>query len=165
MDNRKSLTDILGEYPQLFILKAFTKSYALAGVRLGYGLSADHQFLAQMAKAGQPWNVSVLAQAAGVAALGEEQFLETTKALLQQERQWLSNALEGLGFWVCPSLANYLLFQGPVHLDTSLKMMGVAIRNCENYYGLGPGWYRIAVRLHAENEKLIQAIEQIIAKE
>lgn len=160
-DCGESLKPFLTENPNLFILKAFTKSYGMAGIRLGYCLCSDSTLLERMSKAAQPWNVSSLAQAAGVAALQEQAFLQKTKVLIAVERQWLKTELEALGFRVCPSSANYLLFNGPADLHSKLKEKKIAIRNCDNYYGLGPGWYRIAVRLHEENVRLIQAIKEV----
>lgn len=160
-----SLKGALRENPNLFLLKAFTKSYGMAGVRLGYGLSADRELLAGMSGATQPWNVSALAQAAGVAALREEQFLKDTRVLVQRERAWLKAELEDLGFWVCPSGVNFLLFQGPVGLREALQKRHIAIRDCANYHGLTEGWYRIAVRLHTENEQLIAAMKLVLGKE
>ena len=75
-------------------------------------------------------------------------------------RRWLTDNLTALGFWVCPSHANYLLFRGPLGLREGLLRQGIAIRGCGNYSGLGDGWYRIAVRPHGENEALITAIRQ-----
>lgn len=161
-DQGESLKGYLASNPQLFILKAFTKSYGMAGIRLGYCMSSDTELLSRMSAAVQPWNVSSLAQAAGAAALQEQEFLQNTKNLIQQERPWLKSQLERLGFWVCPSQVNFLLFHGPEHLHQALKQKGIAIRNCDNYYGLTGGWYRIAVRLHHENEALIHAISQIV---
>lgn len=160
-DNGKSMKSFLAEYPNLFILKAFTKSYGMAGIRLGYCLTSDTSLLERMSAGIQPWNVSSLAQVAGVAATQEQAYLKKTKELIVTERQWLQAQLEGLGFWVCRSNANYLLFKAPPDLHSKLKEKKIAIRNCDNYYGLGPGWYRIAVRLHKENEALIQAIKEV----
>ena len=150
----------LAEYPGLLILKAFTKSYGMAGIRLGYCLCADSALLRRMASASQPWNVSSLAQSAGVAALAERDFLQRTLSLVRTERRWLTDNLTALGFWVCPSHANYLLFCGPLGLREGLLQQGIAIRGCGNYQGLDEGWYRIAVRPHGENETLITAIRQ-----
>ena len=163
-DNGISMKAYLQGYPNLFLLKAFTKSYGMAGIRLGYCLCADAQLLTAMAREVQPWNVSSLAQAAGVAALKEEAFLKETKKLIQRERPWLQTKLEAFGFRVCPSYANYLLFQGPVDLHRKLKAQGIAIRNCDNYPGLMSGWYRIAVRRHEENKKLISAIGGVLGE-
>ena len=157
-DDGISMKPYLQDYPNLFLLKAFTKSYGMAGIRLGYCLCSDAELLKAMAQAVQPWNVSSLAQAAGIAALKEGAFLQKTKALIQSERLWLKEKLEGFGFRVCPSSVNYLLFHGPEDLHQKLKQQGIAIRNCDNYPGLTSGWYRIAVRRHEENEILIAAI-------
>ncbi|MGN1025812.1 MAG: pyridoxal phosphate-dependent aminotransferase [Faecousia sp.] len=161
-DKGKSLKPFLKESPGLFLLKAFTKSYGMAGIRLGYCLSSDAALLKRMSKAVQPWNVSGLAQAAGVAALGEQAFLQKTKAVISVERKWLTDELATLGFWVCPSSTNFLLFHGPDNLYRILKEKKIAIRDCRNFEGLGPGWFRIAVRLHEENECLIRTIREVL---
>lgn len=164
-DREESLKSKLEEYPNIFILKAFTKSYGMAGIRLGYCLSADAELLGRMAKTVQPWNVSTVAQAAGVAALQERAFIRSTRDLIARERPWLKNKLEQLGFWVCDSEANYLLFQGPEDLHIRLKEKKIAIRNCDNYPGLGPGWYRIAVRGREENAVLMGTMYELLGKE
>ena len=133
----------------------------MAGVRLGYGLCADASLLHDMSETVPPWNVSTLAQAAGVAALGETEFLEKTRALVRAERARLAEQLAALGFRVIPSDANYLLFRAAPGLDAALREQGILIRNCENYAGLCPGWYRIAVRTRAENEALIRALREV----
>ena len=156
-----SLKMQLQEHPNLFILKAFTKSYGMAGVRLGYCLCAQTRLLEKMSHTVQPWNVSTLAQSAGVAALRERAFLQKTRALIPVERRWLRAQLEALGFWVCPSKANFLLFHAEENLHEGLRARGIAIRSCRNYHGLGPGWYRIALRLHEENERLIAAMKEV----
>ena len=160
-DSGESLKQYLANYRNLFILKAFTKSYGMAGIRLGYCMSSDSELLEKMSQSTQPWNVSSIAQAAGIAALQEQAFLQKTKDLIVVERQWLKERLEELGFRVFQSSANYLLFHGPADLHIKLKEKKISIRNCDNYYGLGPGWYRIAVRLHEENIRLIQAIKEV----
>lgn len=160
-DREESLKGSLSQYPGLFILKAFTKSYGMAGIRLGYGLSSNRELLKRMAEAVPPWNVSSLAQTAGVAALSDREFLERTRNHIRQERQWLTEQLALLGMRVCPSEANYLLFRGPENLHRVLKENGIMIRDCRNYAGLGPGWFRIGVRLREENEMLIDAMSAL----
>ena len=101
------------------------------------------------------------AVAAGVAALQEPDWPARARALLGPERAFLTDGLRALGFAVCPSEANYLLFSGPEGLDAALLRQKIAIRSCANYPGLGPGWYRIAVRLHEENEALLAAMRRV----
>ena len=156
-----SAKSLLAAHPELLILKAFTKSYGMAGIRLGYCLCADSALLRDMAAASPPWNVSSLAQSAGVAALEEGEFLRRTVELVRRERSYLAGELTALGFRVCPSQANYLLLHGAAGLREKLLQRGIAIRGCGNYHGLDEVWYRVAVRSHGENEALIAAIRQL----
>lgn len=162
-DVGESAVAFLRDAPALLILKAFTKSYGMAGVRLGYCMSADASVLSRMARATQPWNVSTLAQVAGIAALGEREFLRKTRGLIVRERAWLRGELEACGFWVCPSHANFLLFRANATLGERLRERQIAIRSCANYDALDARWYRIAVRQHEENEALMRAIREVCA--
>ena len=155
----ESLRSRLEEWPGLFLLKAFTKSYGMAGLRLGYCLTADGDLLERMSACSQPWNVSVPAQAAGIAALGQQEFLARANAVIRAERPRLKAGLEELGCRVCPSEANYLLFRGPADLGEKLLKRGIALRSCANYHGLGPGWFRTAVRTREENDRLLAAVK------
>ena len=158
----ESLKGELAGFPGLFILRAFTKSYGMAGLRLGYCLSADGALLKRMAELTPPWDVSIPAQAAGVAALGEGEFLRRAKALIDRERPRLKAALEAMGLYVCPSDVNYLLFRGPETLAGDLRSRGIALRECANFPGLGPGWYRMAVRTEEENDRLLAAMGECV---
>ena len=129
-------------------------------MRVGYCLTSDAELLTKMAACAQPWNVSILAQAAGTASLLEANWVQKAKALVSIERAFLAENLSSLGFSVCPSEANYLLFRAPVGLDQRLLREKIAIRNCGNYAGLCPGWFRIAVKQHDENEMLLAAMRR-----
>lgn len=157
-----SLKPLLAENPHLLLLKAFTKSYGMAGLRLGYCLCSDGQWLQAMSRTVPPWNVSLPAQSAGIAALGETDFLQRAKAIIAAERPWMKAELERLGCWVCPSDANYLLFRAKAGLDGELRQQGIALRSCANYHGLGEGWYRTAVRRHEENQMLLDALARLM---
>lgn len=152
---------LLGE-GNLVILKAFTKLYGMAGVRLGYALSADTALLEQMQACGQPWGVSSLAQAAGLAALEETAYVEKVRALIAEQRPRLTDGLRALGLRVLDSRANYLLFQAPETLGEALRQRGAVLRSCANYPGLGPGWYRTAVRTGPENEQLLKLLAEVL---
>lgn len=157
-----SLKGELERFPNLLILKAFTKLYAMAGVRLGYALSADASQLEVLAKAGQPWAVSSLAQAAGIAALGETDYVQRLRRLIGAERPWVLGELTALGLRVIPGEANYLLFACTRPLTLLLRQRGILIRSCANYPGLDDRWYRVAVRSHEENRRLIAALREVL---
>ena len=147
----------------LLILKAFTKLYGMAGVRLGYCLCANTALLEAMQAAGQPWAVSSLAQAAGLAALDETAYVAQVRALIAQQRPRLTAGLRALGLRVLDGRANYLLFQGPETLGDALRQRGVVLRSCSNYPGLDGSWYRTAVRTGPENDELLKTLAEVLA--
>ena len=149
-------------YQNLTVLKAFTKIYGMAGVRLGYAISSDAELLKKMSRTVQPWNVSTVAQEAGTAALTETVFIEKTRQLIEKERPRMARELSSLGLTVFPSDANFLLFKGDPCLGTELKKRGIALRDCSNYVGLAPGFYRTAVKLSEQNDRLIEAIRGVL---
>ena len=146
----------------LVILKAFTKLYGMAGVRLGYVLCADTALLERMQAAGQPWGVSSLAQAAGLAALDESAYVEQVRALIARQKPVLLAGLRALELHVLEGAANYLLFQGPETLGEALRQKGVVLRSCANYPGLDASWYRTAVRTAPENEQLLKTLAEVL---
>lgn len=149
--------------PNLIILKAFTKLYGMAGVRLGYCLCSNTALLEKMQTAGQPWAVSSLAQAAGLAALDETAYVTRVQALIAQQRPALRDGLRALGLRVLDGSANYLLFQAPETLGDALRQRGIVLRSCGNYPGLDGSWYRTAVRTAPENQQLIEALREVLA--
>ena len=151
-------------HPNLFLLRAFTKSYALPGLRLGYGLCTDGNLMEKLAHCAQPWSVSSPAQAAGLAALDELEHPARARALIRDQRARLKAGLEALDLTVWPGAANYLLFQAPgvVDLKETLLHTGVLIRACANYVGLGPDYYRVAVRGAAENDRLLRGLREVL---
>ena len=106
--------------------------------------------------------MSVPAQAAGIAALELDGYVEKTVGLISTERRFLSAGLRALGLEVIPSAANFILFRCDVPLDELLPKHGLMVRNCENYDGLGKGWFRTAVRLRKENELLLAALMEVL---
>lgn len=160
--NDYTMKEYLETYSNFFLLKAFTKKYAMAGIRLGYGLCSDGNTLENMRAVMQPWNVSVLAQEAGIAALKEKEYVKETLDKIKTEKKWILEKLKKMGLFCYPSKANYIFFKGPVHLKEKCLTRGIAIRDCSNYPNLGEGFYRIAVRKREENQKLMEALEYIL---
>lgn len=161
-ENDRSLVPELSGMPFAAVLKAFTKSFGMAGVRLGYIVCSDQELLHGMSRTVQPWNVSTVAQTAGLAALNETGFIEKTRSLLKTERPRMEAELRALGVEVFPSDVNFLLFRADPDLASALRRQGILIRDCSNFRGLGPGFFRTAVRLPEENDALIEAIRGIL---
>ena len=171
-------------YRNVCVLRAFTKFYGMAGLRLGWCVIPDLDFLRKVQLAGPPWAVSCAAQAAGIAALKEHGYREELRALVARERPRLAEGLERLGFFVLPGEANFLAFYVPaglypgntdltkkraadsmrkkqINLDELLRSYGIMIRDLRSFRGLGSGWYRTAVRTKEENERLLNALSEI----
>lgn len=148
------------------VLRAFTKTFAIPGVRLGYAVCSGFP-AARIRRELPEWNLSVFAQYAGSAALeaaagGTSGYLAASVEMIAREREFLSEELEKLGFRVFPSDANYILFQSrDRELHRKLLEKGVLIRDCRDYHGLTAGFYRTAVRTHRENTVLLQCLRNI----
>ena len=151
------------KFPNLFLIRAFTKSFALPGLRLGYGACANEKLLRQIKASRQPWSVSLIAQEAGLAALLESDYLKRTKELVHTERDHMMQELKHLGILTFPTAANYILFQSRENLKEQLMKRGICIRDCSNYRTLEAGFYRVAIRSHKENKQLIEALKDILA--
>ena len=156
-----SLKEELSEHSHLFLLKAFTKRYAMAGVRLGYGLCQNLDLLEKMGRMTQPWNLSVIAQKAGIAALEEEDYVRRGRQIVFQEIERMKQEFQKLGLKTYDSQANYLFFEGPKDLWEKCLDKGILIRDCSNYTGLSKGYYRVAVKLPQENDRLLKALGEL----
>ena len=148
---------------KLIILKAFTKLYGMAGLRLGYLLCADTTLVDRLRSAEQPWAVSTVAQTAGIAALSSTGYVENLRELVQVERAFMKEKLAQLGIRA-QGEANYLFFEldDGGKLVCRLRQHGILIRDCSNFPGLKAGSYRIAILSHEKNEKLIAALEEAL---
>ncbi len=159
-----------GSYDKLFVLRSFTKLYAMAGLRLGFGVCVNRGFMERIRRALQPWNISLPAQYAGIAALEEDEFAGRSRVAVAAEREYMLGKL-GEIVRVCDGAANFLLFyvwndvlddNGRGHLYNQCLERGILIRDCSNFYGLGCGWYRVAVRCREDNERLIRVLGELI---
>lgn len=153
-------------FSNLLIVKALTKLFSMPGLRLGYGMCSDGSLLCRMRSVLQSWNVSVLAQAGGIAAARDcKDYVKETKDLVRRERKYLITELEKQRFQVYGSLANYIFFRDCLSEERNLYSEaldnGFLIRDCSDYRGLSRGYYRIAVRTHEENERIIAWLRQL----
>ena len=171
--------DLLERFSNLVIVKALTKTFALAGIRVGYALSSSAGMVELLRSLGQMWAVSTPAQTAGTVALREGEYVQQAQKLIAQERARLTAVLQNHGMHVVPGQSNYLMFKvpdetqsatdgSPLHqapacqrLYEDLLTHGVLVRRCENYYGLHGQWYRIAVRSSEDNDRFIEAFEKV----
>ena len=146
----------------LFILRSLTKMHAIPGIRIGYAVTSDMEFLEKMEQSRQPWSVSIPAQAAGMASLKERMRVKRTCDFTNRERIWMENELDKLGITHYPSDANFILMRSGINLYEKLKKQKILVRDCSNYKGLGEGYYRVCMRQRGDNQKLIDALGEIL---
>lgn len=157
-----SMKRMMGRFSRLIVLRAFTKLFGMPGMRLGYMLSGNSTILSAVRSSMQPWNTSLPAQLAGIAALQDKEYVEKTRLLIARERTYLCDALRnGLADKVYPTYANFILFQARPDLAKRLQEEGILIRSCGNFRNLSNRYFRIAVRTRKDNRRLIEAWRKV----
>jgi threonine-phosphate decarboxylase len=149
------------------VLRSMTKFFGIPGLRLGYALSSS-TMAERLDAMGGPWSVNTLALAAGVAALQDSEHNLRTVEYIRQERHNLYDCLTELKqLKVYPSSANFILVEiidgmSAMELRDRLMNQRMLIRDCSNFLGLSPRFFRIAVRTTEENERLVEALKRIL---
>ncbi len=160
------LTDLSDEYeeyfrshvfPHLIRVYGFTKTFAMPGLRLGY-LIASEEVRDRVAAHIPEWNLSILAQLAGVACMEEQQYLLESREFIRRERPWRREKLRELGIETYDSAANFLFMITDKPIFDILFHDRILIRDCDNFRGLTKGSYRIAMRGHDDNQELIRVL-------
>lgn len=151
----------LAEHPRLLVLRAFTKIYCMAGLRLGYLVCGDADLQLKIRARIQPWNTSIPAQMAGIAALSDTEYLAKTRENLQVERAYLVPRLRELVTEVYDGYGNFLLFRDEPDLKERMLEVGVLIRACGDFEGLDDTYFRIGIRSHSENQEFIRRLARV----
>jgi len=147
---------------KVLVLRTFSKSYGLAGLRLGYGITFS-ELAKVLDSVRQPFNINLLAYKAGLAALEDEEYIKKSFQIVKEGKKYLTERLSALGFKVYPSQANFLMVDFGEKADQiyeSLLKMGILLRPLKAY-GF-PTCFRITIGLPEENEILINALEKLI---
>lgn len=146
------------ESENVILLRSMTKDYALTGLRLGYALAAE-PVIARLAAFQPDWSVNSLAQAAGLVALADAEYLPKARQEVSRSKEFLTEHLPSLGFTVLPSSANFLLVQvgnGTIMRDKLLRQ-GLVVRDCTSF-GIAD-CIRIGIRALPDCQRLVKAME------
>jgi threonine-phosphate decarboxylase len=162
-NTRESVVSHLREFDNLFVLRSLTKSFGLAGLRIGYGLGS-RKMITILQKIKIPWNVSGLAQNVAAKAISSKSYLDKTRKMILRERKFLKESLSKIkGFTCYDSDVNFLLIRSDVnskYLQKKLLKKNILIRDCSTFRGLNNKFIRVAVRTRKENLKLVQALKE-----
>ena len=159
-DPNESLADVSNDH--LFVMRSLTKSFAVPGIRFGYGFG-NPELINKIEIVRPPWSVNAYAEAFALQAFRHIDALFASRTFITQERNWLKSNLEAIGLSSQPSSANYLLVEtgrNATALSTQLETFGILVRDCTSF-GL-PTCIRIAVRTRKENRILVEALTSCV---
>jgi histidinol-phosphate aminotransferase len=159
VDESWSAIDLISQ-GNVIVVRSMTKDYALAGLRLGYAVASE-EIVKGLRRVCPPWNVNIVAQKAGVAALSDADYLERCKPEIRQAKQFLTEELDRAGFMTVPSKTNFFLLRvgNGQKFRTALLKRGILVRDGTSF-GL-PEYVRIAPRTMPECQKFIAAIKAL----
>ena len=163
----RSFLKYIASSPHLVLIRSMTKFFSLPGLRLGFGIMNPERVNVLQAHQ-PPWSVNTLAQAIGPNLLKNDSFSKITKKYVQRENEFLFQNLSKIpSIEVFQSAANFLLFRllegneaEAENLYETLLHQGLVLRNCGNFYGLDPRFFRLAVRSRSDNQLLISRIHE-----
>ena len=168
---RYTLRHLVQRYPKLFVIQSLTKFYAIPGLRLGFGI-ANEELRERMEQGKDVWNVNLLAQYAGIAALSDEDYAVQSREWLREEQKFLAEAMREFSeVEVFEPTVNFMLLKCrdaalAKKMLKGMKVRGILLRDCSNYPGLETGGYlRMAIRNHEENMVFVQAWKEVIREE
>jgi threonine-phosphate decarboxylase len=162
---QQTVIDQIQKFDNLFVLRSLTKSFGLAGLRVGYGIG-NKDLTSILNKIKIPWNVSGLAQDAAITALSDTNFLAKTRKLIKTESEFLKNSISKLdGFSCFQTATNFILIKTKTnskYLQKKLLQKKILIRDCSTFKGLDQNYIRIAIKTRKENLKLIKSLEKMV---
>ncbi len=147
---------------KVIILRTFSKAYGLAGLRLGYAI-ADPEFVSYMERVRQPFNVNILAQAAGLAAIEDRDFLKKTRRLTLAGKDFIYQELSKMGLGYVPSVANFILIdveKDGQEVFKSMLKFGVIVREMSQY-GL-KNFIRLTIGSQKENRRSVRVLRKVL---
>ena len=163
-DDHPSTFKYITEGKNVVVLHSFSKAYALAGLRLGYGIAPAH--LAQyLSRAREPFHLSSITLKAGLAALDDPEHVARGVEMVRDGREWLYDQLSKLGLQTWPSQANFILFKPPYEaqeVSERLLQRGLIVRPMNQFYL--PTHLRVTVGQPSENKRFIASLEEILAE-
>ncbi|MBA6245277.1 MULTISPECIES: histidinol-phosphate transaminase [Psychrobacter] len=161
---------LLNEFDNVIIVRTFSKAYGLAGLRVGYALSSV-AVANLLNRIRQPFNVSRVGLAAAAAALADQDFIEKTRLINDEQMRWLEKQFDALGLGFVKSHANFIMVEVQVEMEDitaasihqALLEQGVIVRPLDAY-GL-PNWLRITVGVAEDNLRLIDTLRSILTED
>lgn len=168
-EDDESYGNCLESISRVVIFKSLTKFFGVPGLRLGALITPIAEFHEHDRLFGVPWRINSFAEQYAIEAVNDTAYINASKAYIADARATLASLLASIkGLKVYPSEADYILLkvtsEVALSLVEQLEVKNIMIRNCANYKGLGLGYFRVAVKNHDANEKLVSAIKEVLEK-
>lgn len=157
----------------LFVIRAFTKFFAIPGLRLGYGICFNKNLLKKMLEKKEPWSVNNIADLAGQTVLDDENYIQKTKEWIKDQKKYMYenlNKIKGLRAYktevnfILLKIEDNLLEKGLDVKNLRKKMLekGILIRDASNFIYLDKHYFRLAIKDKLNNEKVIETLTSIL---
>lgn len=163
-DYDESVISYVKKYDNLFILRSLTKSFGLPGIRIGYACGSK-EIIKILQKIKIPWSVNSIAQDAANEVIKNKSHITKSNFIIKKELKYLNQLISSIdGFECIPSSTNFILIKtkyNSTYLQKKLLKNKILIRDCKNFRGLNEHYFRIAVKSHRDNVKLVSALESI----
>jgi threonine-phosphate decarboxylase len=161
-DDARSMVHLIDRAPNVVVLRSLTKIFAIPGLRLGFTVS-EARTNTRLREMIEPWSVNAVAERVGLACLdGAVEFIAQTRDLIAGEREYVMRGLgQNPNLRVFPSAANFLMIaareSGAEKFGAFMLRKGIAVRDLRSLPGAGPGLYRVGIRNHDDNRRLVAA--------
>ncbi len=152
------------EKPNVIICRTFSKAYGLAGLRLGFGIGPENLVQA-LQKVRQPFNVNLIAQIAGSAAIDDDEFITQSKQNYQEAKLYLEKFCKDLGLKYIPTTTNFMLIdvRDGIEVTEQLLKRGIIVRSMKGY-DLAQ-YIRVTFGTPDENQKFVNVLRELLNKE
>ncbi|MEG1002893.1 MAG: threonine-phosphate decarboxylase CobD [Clostridium sp.] len=163
--NKYSVIELVNEYKNLIVVKSLTKVFAFPGIRIGYSLTSNNDYIEKINKVSVPWSINIVATLGAISAMKDKDYISKTIKYVKEEKDFLYKEIVKFeDLTVYRGSVNFILFKvnKDIDLKNELLKYGILIRSCSNYNGLDCNYYRVAVRRREENIKLIDSLNKVL---
>lgn len=155
----------------MFVTRAFTKFFAIPGLRLGYGIYFDKNLEKKIAEKKEPWSVNNIAEMAGITVLDDTEYIERTLNWITEEKKYMYEKLDKISGikpyktevnFICVKIKDELISKGLNVKKLREKMMeeGILIRDASNFKFLDERFFRLAIKDRRSNDRVIEALKK-----
>lgn len=157
----------------LFVTRAFTKFFAIPGLRLGYGIYFDKSLGKKIAEKKEPWSVNNIAEMAGITVLDDTEYIEETLSWITEEKKYMYEKLDEISGikpyktevnFICVKIKDELFSKGMNVKKLREKMIeeGILIRDASNFKFLDERFFRLAIKDRRSNDRVIEVLKKIL---